>query len=39
MFSISKMKEFDPEAPDMAYTSGHYYFQWKSVMGGLSITF
>jgi TonB-linked SusC/RagA family outer membrane protein len=39
LFSISKMKEFDPEAPDMDSTTGHYYFQWKSVSGGLSITF
>ncbi len=39
LFSISKMKEFDPEAPDMESTTGHYYFQWKSVSGGLSVTF
>ena len=39
LFSISKMKEFDPESPDMDSTTGHYYFQWKSVMGGISITF
>ncbi len=39
LLSISKMKEFDPEAPDMDSTNGHYYFQWKSVSGGLSVTF
>jgi hypothetical protein len=39
LFSISKMTEFDPEAPDMDSTTGHYYIQWKSISGGLSITF
>jgi hypothetical protein len=39
LFSLSKMTEFDPEAPDMDSTTGHYYIQWKSISGGLSVTF
>ena len=39
LFTISKMTEYDPESPDMDSTTGHYYFQWKSVSGGLSVTF
>jgi TonB-linked SusC/RagA family outer membrane protein len=39
LFSLSKMKEYDPEAPDMDSTTGHYYFQMKTVMGGIQVEF